>query len=142
MALPWSVTRKGSEGWHFRQGRERRRADRVHDHGKPSVVTNDADHVDHALFAKFAEGSGISGVADTSVAMEFIAKVVDGGLLIGHPGRALARSQCFGNFGTEPVLDRDGDVGVPLRILRPLPRRDENSELAELRRQHGLELQI
>src|ERR1700674_5172171 len=64
-----SFSRKSGESWHVRKGRERRRADRVHDHGKPGVVPVDADHVDHALFPKFADRFGVGGIADALIAM-------------------------------------------------------------------------
>ena len=92
--------------------------------------------------AELVERLGVSGIADTVIAVKFVAKVVDGLLALVHPGRALTRGERRGDFGTDSGFFGNGDVRVPLRILRPLPRRDENHEFTEFRRQHGLELQV
>ena len=44
--------------------------------------------------------------------------------------------------GLQPALLRERRVRVPLVVLRPLARGDENRELAQPRRQHALEAQV
>jgi len=56
----------------------------VHDHRQKSVITVNAEHVDHAMFAKAFQCTFISGIGNALIDMEFRAEVINNLLILAH----------------------------------------------------------
>src|ERR1700736_5562343 len=70
------------------------------------------------------------------------AEVMPGLLYHGHPNRAASLGNSRDDLRLHAGLQSQSLVRIPFKLLRPLPRRDEDCELTDVRSELGVEPEI
>lgn len=103
----------------------------VEQHSEHGEVAQAADEVDDALLAQFVQGRGEGGVRDEVLAQDLGAELVDHFLVAAGEARLFVLRQRLQALRGHAGLDGLADVRVP-RVLRiPVPRGDEQAQLAK-----------
>ena len=119
-----------------------RRARGIQHHGEQRVVAGNADRVNDALLPERLQHACVGGVADGLVLMQLGAEIVEDLLVFGHPLRPAPFGDGAGDVLAQAGLERELIVRVPLVVLRPVARGDQDRELAQARREDALEAQV
>src|SRR5262249_55273151 len=114
----------------------------IEHHRKKCVITGDPHDINHALFAECGHCACIGGIADALITMQLITERVEHLFVSRHFLRTSSVSDGLDDVGRESTLQGELIVRVPLVVLGPVARGDENGELAQTRWQHAVESQV
>ena len=107
------------------------RSGRFHHHCQERVVTQNADRIDGAPFAEERYCSCVGRFADALIPQQLDVEVIHSGLVLRRAGWTAAIGNRGDDVGAEPSRLGERRMDVPFVAMAPVPRRDQNQELAQ-----------